>query len=228
VDVTEPRRLIREGQARTGEGLSFTAFVLACTGRAVDEDRSVHAYKDWRNRLIVFDEVDVVITVEIGLGDEKFPLVHVVRGVDRRTVREMHDEIRAVQANPRISAGSRFIELFPRLPKAIRRLLYIVMEKNPHLRKRYGGTVGLTSVGMMFGRGGGWGLGAPSHTLAITLGGMAEKPAVIDGRIEVREFLDVTISFDHDIVDGAPAARFARRLVGLMEQGYGLGDGGRN
>jgi len=36
-------------------------------------------------------------------------------------------------------------------------------------------------------------------------------------RIEVREYLSVTASFDHDIVDGAPAARFARRLRELVE-----------
>jgi 2-oxoacid dehydrogenases acyltransferase (catalytic domain) len=29
--------------------------------------------------------------------------------------------------------------------------------------------------------------------------------------------LDVTISLDHDLVDGAPAARFARRLADLVE-----------
>ncbi|MFN2167693.1 MAG: 2-oxo acid dehydrogenase subunit E2, partial [Anaerolineae bacterium] len=37
-----------------------------------------------------------------------------------------------------------------------------------------------------------------------------------------REFLSLTMSFDHDIVDGAPAARFARRFTELLEQGWGL------
>jgi pyruvate/2-oxoglutarate dehydrogenase complex dihydrolipoamide acyltransferase (E2) component len=32
----------------------------------------------------------------------------------------------------------------------------------------------------------------------------------------------VTIAFDNDIVDGASAARFIRRLVDLIESGYGL------
>jgi len=35
--------------------------------------------------------------------------------------------------------------------------------------------------------------------------------------VEPREFLAVTASFDHDIVDGAPAARFARRLREIVE-----------
>ena len=34
----------------------------------------------------------------------------------------------------------------------------------------------------------------------------------------------ITISFDHDIIDGAPAARFTQRLKELIESGYGLTD----
>jgi hypothetical protein len=30
------------------------------------------------------------------------------------------------------------------------------------------------------------------------------------------------VVFDHDVIDGAPAARFVRRLVELIESGYGL------
>jgi pyruvate/2-oxoglutarate dehydrogenase complex dihydrolipoamide acyltransferase (E2) component len=32
----------------------------------------------------------------------------------------------------------------------------------------------------------------------------------------------LTVAFDHDIVDGAPAARFVKRLVELIESGYEL------
>jgi len=46
----------------------------------------------------------------------------------------------------------------------------------------------------------------------------------VDDKIEIREYLNVTISFDHDIVDGAPAARFTQRLKELIESGSGLTD----
>jgi hypothetical protein len=32
---------------------------------------------------------------------------------------------------------------------------------------------------------------------------------VVDGRIEAREYLDLTLGIDYNIVDGAPVARFA-------------------
>jgi pyruvate/2-oxoglutarate dehydrogenase complex dihydrolipoamide acyltransferase (E2) component len=34
--------------------------------------------------------------------------------------------------------------------------------------------------------------------------------------------LNLTVLFDHEVIDGAPAARFTRRLVELIESGYGL------
>ncbi|NJO84205.1 MAG: 2-oxo acid dehydrogenase subunit E2 [Blastochloris sp.] len=43
-------------------------------------------------------------------------------------------------------------------------------------------------------------------------------------RIEPREILNLTVVFDHDVVDGAPATRFVRQLVELIESGYGLGE----
>ncbi|MFN2169360.1 MAG: 2-oxo acid dehydrogenase subunit E2, partial [Anaerolineae bacterium] len=39
-----------------------------------------------------------------------------------------------------------------------------------------------------------------------------------------REHLCLTVTFDHDIVDGAPAARFIQRFVTLVQTGAGLVD----
>lgn len=225
VDITEARRLFLEYKVRTGEKLSFTAFAVACVGRAVDDDRLVHAYRNWRNQLVVFDEVDVLIAIEVTAGERTFPLVHPIRRVNKRSVHDITAEIRAMQSDPeqRVRAHSPVLRWFYYLPTFGRRLVYRVVERNPRWRKQYSGTVGLTSVGM-FGSGSGWGLGIPNHSLAIVLGGIAEKPGVVDGRIEVREILNVTVSFDHDVVDGAPAARFTQRLKELMEAGDGLAD----
>jgi 2-oxoacid dehydrogenases acyltransferase (catalytic domain) len=64
----------------------------------------------------------------------------------------------------------------------------------------------------MFGRHGGWALAPNGHTLDLLVGGIACKPAFVEGRIEPRDMLKLTIAFDHDVVDGAPAARFVERL----------------
>lgn len=223
-DVTEPRRRLREHKARTGESLSFTAFILHCVGAAVAADRMVHAYRDWRGRLVLFDDVDINTIVEVKVEQRSFPLAHVVRATNRRSVRELHDEIRAVQARGDRHYDGRtasFLRLYARLPGPLRRLAYRGVMASPYRTKQIAGTASVTAVGM-FGEGGGWGIPIPMYTLNLTLGGISEKPAVVGGVIVPREFLNVTLSFDHDIVDGAPAARFANRLKGLVERGDGL------
>src|SRR6266536_720574 len=64
----------------------------------------------------------------------------------------------------------------------------------------------------------------PPHSLFLTLVGITEKPGVVDGHIAIREYLSLTVSLDHDIIDGAPAARFVTRLKELIESGFGLLD----
>ena len=46
----------------------------------------------------------------------------------------------------------------------------------------------------------------------------------VDGHIAIREYLCLTVSLDHDPIDGAPAARFVTRLKELIESGFGLLD----
>ncbi|MDE3091275.1 MAG: dehydrogenase, partial [Chloroflexota bacterium] len=64
IDVTNARRFMHDHKVKTGETLSFTAFVATCLARAVDANKLAHAYRDWRNRLILFDKVDVVVMIE--------------------------------------------------------------------------------------------------------------------------------------------------------------------
>ncbi len=222
MDVTRARQLIREHKARTGETLSFTAFVCAACAQAIDRHKRVQAYRDWRNRLIIFDEVDVVVLIEPAAGGVAMP--HIIRAANRKTLREIHAEIRRVQArpsaSPQTSGWVTRAGLF--VPSFVRRFFFWLWMKNPHWLKRASGTVVVSPIGM-FGRGGGWGVGILTlHTLGLFIGGIVEKPGVVDGRIEIREYLDLTISMDHDIVDGAPAARFAQTLTELIENAEGL------
>jgi len=220
-DITQAREDIRQHKAQTGEALSFSAFFLACLGKAIDQDRQMHAYRNWRNQLIIFDEVDVNMLFEVEVDGRKTIRPHIIRGVNRKSVREIHEEIREFQSQHQSSQESVFIDRFVRLPGFVRRLFLWVLFKNPQWIKEYYGTVLVSSVGM-FGMGSGWGIPVPNHSLQLTLGGVGEKPGVVDHRIEVRKYMSVTVSFDHDVIDGAPAARFIQRLKKLIESSHGL------
>lgn len=222
-DITQARDKIRQYRVQTGEALSFSTFFLACLGKAIDQDKQLHAYRNWRNQVIVYDDVDVNMLFEVEVEGRKTIRPHILRGVNHKSLRELQEDIRSFQDNHESSRESKFIEWFVRLPSWIRRSFLWVLFKNPQLIKDYYGTVLVTSIGM-FGSGSGWGIPVPNHSLQLTLGGLGEKPGVVDHRVEVREYLSVTISFDHDVIDGAPVARFTQRLKKLIENGYGLGD----
>jgi pyruvate/2-oxoglutarate dehydrogenase complex dihydrolipoamide acyltransferase (E2) component len=221
VDVTRARAYLREHQAKTGESLSFTAFLMTCLGKAVDEHKAVQAFRKGRKQLILFEDVDVMTFLEREMNGQKQTIPYTVRAANRKTMREIHQEIRAAQREDVAQAVEGFKALLF-LPILLSRFLFWMLGRYPQVAKKYWGTVTMTAVGM-FGKGAGWGIPI-AGTLMMTVGGIGEKPGIVDGQITIRDYLSLTISFDHDIIDGAPAARFTQRLKDLIESGYGLDD----
>jgi pyruvate/2-oxoglutarate dehydrogenase complex dihydrolipoamide acyltransferase (E2) component len=109
------------------------------------------------------------------------------------------------------------------IPGPIRRLFFRLAATRPTLLKQFNGTVLVTSVGM-YGKASGWGIPLAGHSLAVTVGGIEDKPVLQDGVICNRPHLRLTVTFDHDIIDGGPAARFIQRFVELVQAGAGLAD----
>jgi pyruvate/2-oxoglutarate dehydrogenase complex dihydrolipoamide acyltransferase (E2) component len=220
LDVTEARRRMHHD----GPGpapLSFTGWVLHCVAAAVDTDRLVHAYRR-RNRLVLFADVDVNTQLEADLDGQKVVKSIIIRAANRKTVQQLSDEIRAAQhEQPGDERRYRGTLAFVRLPGPLRSLGWRAVMRSPRMVKRFGGTVGLSAVGM-FGTGGGWGIVTAPPTLMVVVGGISTQPRLVDGQLQDRQFLHVTLTFDHDIVDGAPAARFAARLTELLETADGL------
>lgn len=70
--------------------------------------------------------------------------------------------------------------------------------------------------------GGGWGIPIAIHPLVVEIGAVGRRPVLADDRVEPREFVSITVLFDHEVVDGVPVARFLRRLIQLMETAFEL------
>jgi pyruvate/2-oxoglutarate dehydrogenase complex dihydrolipoamide acyltransferase (E2) component len=233
VDVTNARRIIKEHEAQTGEALSFTGYLAFCLARAVDENKSVQAYPQGRKHLVIFDDVDIFLPVERGQGQALAAVPYIVRRANHKSYVEIHREIRAFQTQP-VQPGSGIFANVPHhaafqfmmsapwpLPRLFVRFIRAASRRDPTRAAMAGGTVAVTAPGMA-GRRGGWGLAPGGRSVALIVGGIDRKPAVIEERVEPRDILSLTVTFDHDVVDGAPAARFVKRLVELVESGYGL------
>jgi pyruvate/2-oxoglutarate dehydrogenase complex dihydrolipoamide acyltransferase (E2) component len=202
VDVTRAREFLRDHKAKTGESLSFTAFIITCLAHAVDENKSVQACRKGSKHLVLFDDVDVATPIERDMAGQKQPIVYIIRAANKKTFRQIHHEIRGAQVNT-VEQAWEGLKDFRFLPMVVFRFIWPIFwwmkGRFPHVQKKYGGTVGISAVGM-FGK------------------------SAVDGQIAIREYLCMTLSFNHDLIDGAPAARFTERLKELIESGYGLAE----
>ena len=157
--------------------------------------------------------------VEISTPQGPFALPHVLRDADVRDVPDLTAELHRVKRQPSASGSGRWLEraapVATRIPGAIP-AMYAVMARSVALRQHVG-TVAVTAVGMFAG-GGGFGLTPPSMmALEVVVGGMTQRPRVVNGQVEIRDVLDLTLIIDHNVVDGAPATRFGAELRELIE-----------
>jgi len=220
-DITVPRRMLREHHERTGEKLSFTAYIVYCLARVIKEHPHLNAFRKG-NRLITLDDVTVSVLVEREFSGEKVPEPMAIEGAQNLTFREINEKIRSAKARTGDTLGGfggmtwiRFIPGF--LLKAFVRL----GERNIKLARRYG-KVAVTAVGM-FSREPVWFIPHGSGTVLITVGSIEKRMVPGGDGHEEREYLCVTGSFDHDIVDGAPAARFMNQFLETLKSGLGPG-----
>jgi len=154
VDVTRARAHLREHKATTGETLSFTAFLTACLAKAVDEHKAVQAIRFGSKHLILFEDVDVYLPIEHDMAGQKQVIPYVIRAANRKTVREIHHEIRTAQVQDVTKDLTRVQSLPTLLFQPYLWLLTWRGRTHPRLWKKNVGTVGITAVGM-FGNGAG-------------------------------------------------------------------------
>lgn len=223
VDVTEPLRLIREHRERTGQTLSFTAFVIACVATAIQANPSLNAYRTGR-RVVLLDDVDVFTIVERNVGAETVAAPIVVRAAQACGYRRIHELLRAAQEQPLDNvADLGGAGWGVRVPGPLRRLTLRALPYSRRAMRRFPMAIGVSAVGMFGGRAG-WGIPVTASTVQVTVGGIGTRPVLVAGRLEQHEHVCLTLTFDHDIVDGGPAARFAERLARLIESAHGVRD----
>jgi pyruvate/2-oxoglutarate dehydrogenase complex dihydrolipoamide acyltransferase (E2) component len=232
IDVTSARAAIRAQKAKTGEGISFTGWIVKCLAQAVSEHKYVHALRKGKRQLVAFDDVDLTIIIErVADAGEKLPMPYIIRKANEKTVADIHTEIRTAQRSPiasgEVQVGSPradwMTKIFTILPRVVRDwIFWKPVFRDPFLFKCRMGTVSVTALGIAGQSGMSWGIPIGVHPLIVAVGAIAKRPGVIHEQIVIREYVGLTVLFDHDVTDGAPVARFIRRLQELMADRYGL------
>ena len=149
------------------------------------------------NTCLIDDEICQYADINVGLAvdTERGLLVPVVRGADRLTILEIQQQ------------GGELIQRA------------IVDKSLPD--DLIGGTFTVTNLGIY---------GIDTFTPIINqpqaailgVGRIVNKPVGHKGELVLRDQLTLSLSFDHRLVDGAPAARFLQRIGQLVERPFAL------
>src|SRR5262249_1222252 len=128
--------------------------------------------------------------VGIATDTERGLLVPVVRNAQERGIRELAEEI-------------------ARLSTAARSGTITVDEM-------VGGTITVTNVGS-FGAEFGTPIINHPDSAILALGVLEPRALVVDGRVEARPSVTLSLSFDHRVLDGAEAGRALASLGGMLQ-----------
>ncbi|WP_344368633.1 2-oxo acid dehydrogenase subunit E2 [Agromyces tropicus] len=217
LDVSEAARRIADA-----DGLvSWTGFVLASFARSVALHPDVNARRSG-NRILVFDRVDVGATVERHWEGRIVLDVLTIRSADRRSPVELSALLRESKYGPGESHEAHgMMRGVLRLPGPLRRAAIRIAGARPSIASGFGPAVGVTSIGM-FTTSWGWAVPLAPLTVIATVGAVRERAIVRDGVVVARSMLPLTLSFDHAVIDGAPATRFTETLRDLVESASAL------
>ena len=222
IDVTSAKQKLAV-LAASGRRLSFTAYLAFCLSRALEKHPMLHGLRQGK-RIVLFDDVDVNTLLEKRKPDGSLvPVMYVVRSANRKSLAEIDGELKDAVAkdlldDPGVKRRARLL----RFPAWIRRGLLHWARRDPFLMKRHWGTVGLSNVGSHLSSRFAVGTSFSVLTLAVIAGGTATKVMWHQEKAVPRQMLGMTFLVDHDLVDGAPASRFAEDLAQLMEHAIGL------
>jgi len=144
------------------------------------------------NSTLENDQIKIFADVNVGVAvaTEKGLVVPVVRNANKKEVKE--------------------------ISSALKELVEKAREGRLAREEMSGGTFTITNLGM-FGVDVFTPIINPPETAILGVGRVVEKPMVVDGEIVVKPVMHLSLSFDHRVVDGAPAARFLQSVKTALE-----------
>ena len=162
--------------------------VRAC---ALSMSRNPLMNASWDGDAIVFHN-RVHIGIAVALPQERGGglVVPVIRDADRKSLRQISAETRALASKAR--------------------------ERGLSIEDMEGATFTISNLGM-FGVDHFTAIINPPNSAILAVGGTAQKPVVRDGELAVGWEMNVTLSNDHRVVDGATAAKYLGSLKELIE-----------
>jgi pyruvate/2-oxoglutarate dehydrogenase complex dihydrolipoamide acyltransferase (E2) component len=229
LDVTAPLAAI-DGLRSSGTRVSLFAFIVRSIAVAISEHPDLNMVRHGKY-LVRFEDVDVSVPVEVRTPDGNFPRETVIRRAQDVTPADIYAQLEAARARHQRTGSMsdddrwlhRALRVIQLLPRFVRVAIVRLVMRNAFRIKARTGTTLVTSVGKFATIPGfSFTFSTGPRAAVFVVGSVVEKPWIHAGQITPRSVLSLSMLVDHDLVDGAPAARFAQRLKALIESGEGL------
>jgi pyruvate/2-oxoglutarate dehydrogenase complex dihydrolipoamide acyltransferase (E2) component len=228
VDVTESREKIKIYNQGKKDKISFTAWLISVISCTIKEYETAASYLAGKNKLIIFEDINVSIVVEKELHGQKVPIPLVIEKAHEISIESITRQIAEARSKEFTDKdivlqkkAAKWERLYYVLPGFMRRYFWKYLLKHHKTAYNKMGNVAFTSIGMM-GKINGWFIPISVHPICFGISSIVKKPAVIDKKIEIREILNISILLDHDVMDGAPMAHFIGDLTKNIERGMKL------
>lgn len=186
-EVVKLREILVNQEESLGTRITYTDIVIFVVAKVLRGYPMVNAS-------IIDDEIKVQksINIAVAVDVEAGLLVPVVKNADQKSLVEISKEIKTLAE------------------KARERSL-----KDDEVK---GGTFTVSNPGALSG---GWRLGTPiinqPQSAILGTGGITDRAAVREGQVVIRPIMTYSFTYDHRLIDGALAARFANKIVELLE-----------
>ncbi len=192
IDVTDLLEEISQLK-KQGIKITITSFVVKAMAKAIVDYPLLNAS--------VEDEYMIIkhaVNIGIAVGIEHGVIVPVVRHAERKTLKQIAEEVVL------LSAKARNGELH-----------------NEDVKE---GTITLTNFGMTGIRSGLPIIRYPECAI-LGMGAIIKKPVVIEDKIVIRSIIEITVSFDHRLLDGIYGCGFISKIKELLESPSLLSEG---
>ena len=227
LDVQESREKIKRYK-RENSKISFTAWFIKVVSHTIKNNETAAAFLKGKRSVLVFNDINVSLLIEKEINGHKVPVPLIIEKANERSIESITKQIDeakgAVFTDNDIvlqHKTERIERFYYHLPGFIRRLIWRCFLLHPRLVFPKMGNVAVTSIGTV-GNTSGWFIPISVHPVCFGTGTITKKPVVADNKIEIREMLNMTVLLDHDVMDGAPMARFIRELSNNIRNGIFL------
>jgi pyruvate dehydrogenase E2 component (dihydrolipoamide acetyltransferase) len=188
----DPLHQIREQLRNLDVKVTFNDMIVRAAGLALRQHPNINTGYDSEQQAIIRFQS---VDICIAVSVDGGLITPIIRYADFKNLGELSVEIRSLNARAR--AGK--------------------LERHEYM----GGSFTISNLGM-YGVQGFSAIINPPQAAILAVGGILEKPTVRAGQLVVGKVLNLTLSADHRVIDGACGAEFLNTLKNLLENPAGL------